>query len=462
MNADQMRLKNIASRVGLDAHIVNVFLYRFWSIFAGGLTVMTVPMFLSPVQQGYFYSFNSLIALQVFFELGMGQVIIQLVAHEASSLTRTPLGSYVGDAEALARLKQIRLLLGRWYQGAAMLFIIVVLTAGVVFFNDGGLAWQYWGGAWTLLVLASAANILMSWKLAVVEGFALVGEIARLRLRQSVIGYGLMWLCLVLGAGLLSATAVPLVAAIMTLTWVNRLPQSQLYHLHSDQQPHLPISWKREILPFQWRIGVSWMSGYLSFNALTLIAFQQIGPVEAGQVGLAINVFNAVASIGISWMVARAPNMTMLIAKGQRDDLMTLFKGSILRSFLSTLLVVGIIIAIWGGVHARDVALADRLPDAAVMLSIAWGTLVNSIIFCVAIYMRAHRQEPLLLMSVFTGILVFLVTWVGSYYSASHMMLGWAGVTTFFALPYAIMVLRRFNAKQAAKSVLDVPANQEP
>ena len=41
--------------------------------------VLLVPFFLADAEQGYYYTFASLLALQIFFDLGMNQVILQLV-----------------------------------------------------------------------------------------------------------------------------------------------------------------------------------------------------------------------------------------------------------------------------------------------------------------------------------------------------------------------------------------------
>ena len=44
---------------------------------------------------------------------------------------------------------------------------------------------------------------------------------------------------------------------------------------------HGRVSWKHEIWPFQWRIAVSWMSGYFIFDLINPVAFYFCGPVDA-------------------------------------------------------------------------------------------------------------------------------------------------------------------------------------
>src|ERR1039458_5361073 len=55
---------------GLDRAIAFTVLARFWSAFAGVVTVLMIARFLSPNEQGYYYTIFSLVGLQIVFELG--------------------------------------------------------------------------------------------------------------------------------------------------------------------------------------------------------------------------------------------------------------------------------------------------------------------------------------------------------------------------------------------------------
>jgi hypothetical protein len=103
-----VRLKTVA---GFDVHILHTLLFRGWNLMAGALSVLLIPFFLSPTQQGFYYTFASILALQVFFELGLNQVIIQLVSHEAAHLTIHDDGTASGEAERIHRLNGLSRLL---------------------------------------------------------------------------------------------------------------------------------------------------------------------------------------------------------------------------------------------------------------------------------------------------------------------------------------------------------------
>src|ERR1700722_5120239 len=71
---------------GFDNAVAFGFLARVWSMGAGVVALLLIAAFFTPQIQGFYYTFTSLVALQVFAEMGLGQVIIQFAAHEWAHL----------------------------------------------------------------------------------------------------------------------------------------------------------------------------------------------------------------------------------------------------------------------------------------------------------------------------------------------------------------------------------------
>ena len=409
--------------------------------------MLFITVFLDGVQQGYYFTFASILALQIFFELGLGQVVVQIVAHEAACLRLSGEGKYVGEKEHLARLTLLRVQLSRWYLPAALVFAMLVGVAGLTFFRNGGLQWSMWGPAWLILVSATAINLYYSWKLAMIEGFALIGDIAKLRLLQSVAGYVLMWCGLIAGLGLYVVISIPIVAAVATTLWLRGNIAKAVFGIFSETLPSKPISWRQDIFPFQWRIAVSWISGYFIFQLFTPLMFKQFGAAEAGRLGLAMTMFGAIGAVGLSWVNARAPTLSMLIARKEFTELNRQFKSVTVRSLLVTIfLSMVVILTVWVGTKC-GFPVADRIAGLPVLLCIATVTVANCIVFSSAIYMRAHREEPMLAVSVACGILTAILAWYGSRHGALVMMLCYTGVTTFIALPWTLHILRTYFAR---------------
>jgi hypothetical protein len=102
---------------------------------AGLVTVLLIARFLPQAEQGYYYTFGSLIALQIVFELGFSFVILQMGSHERVHLTISSGDLISGNAVAHARLASVLQKTIRWYTTAAVLLAAFLIAAGSYFFT---------------------------------------------------------------------------------------------------------------------------------------------------------------------------------------------------------------------------------------------------------------------------------------------------------------------------------------
>lgn len=422
---------------GLNFHVLNTLVFRCWSVAAGAVTVLLLPLWLSPVQQGYYFTFASIVSLQIFFELGLTQIVIQLVSHEVAHLKIANVDTLTGDEARLDRLSSLARLMRSWYRGSAALFLIVGGSVGAGFFYYQGVEpIKVWLEVWIVLVLATAANILLCPYLAVIEGCGQVGQVSRLRLYQSVLGYSCLWSGLLLGFGLWVTIAVPAVAAACTCYWVTskgrmlrRLASRNINLTHQ-------FVWRRDVLPLQWRIALSWISGYLIFNLFTPIVFSYHGATEAGRLGLALMIFSAISAIGMSWINANAPNLTMHIARGERNELKVLFRAAFIRSTVLVALLSIFLVLLAAYLSHYNFSSLVRLAPANVLIVLAVATIFNAMIFSMAAFMRAHREEPMVTQSVVVGILVAVSAYTSSNHGVLDMMRSYMWVTIAVSFPW--------------------------
>jgi hypothetical protein len=435
---------------GLDFHVFVTLLFRGWSVVAGAVTVLVVPIWLSPTEQGYYYTFTAILGLQIFFELGLSQVVIQLVGHETAHLTLTESQEFQGDAARIDRLASIAQLLQRWYAAAALLFAAIGGIAGGLFFMQRGqIAVGGWAGVWCLLVACAAVNLAYMPALALYEGSGRVGHVARLRLAQSAVGYGALWIALAAGLKLWAACIVPLVGALFTALWVRRFGQMHAWLIRRKFRPENAVAWRREVLPFQWRIALSWISGYFIFYSFTPLVFAHRGAIEAGRMGMALTVFNAVSTVGMSWVNAKSPTFAMHISLGERADLNSLFIGVFLRSLAFTTLASAAVVLGAALLTKLGIPQMARIAGTDVLISLALVCIANTAIFSMATYMRAHREEPMLPVSVVGGIATALVAWFGSLSSVLVMSILYAALTLFLSLPWSIALFMRYYRRPA-------------
>jgi hypothetical protein len=450
--------RSLLRTVGVDRAIGFTVIGRAWLSVAGIVSLVFVGRCLSPGEQGYYYTFGSLLALQVFVELGLTNVIMQFASHERAHLELTSRGTLEGSPKAKSRLASLLRLALKWYGVAALLFGAGMMYAGFAFFtrcaeNQTEVVWQF---PWVWTVLATAGILLVLPMLALLEGCGLVAEVAQFRVFQAVAANVALWAALLGGAGLAAAgvfATTNLAVAILWLLTSRRAILADLLLAAGREE----IDWRGEVWPYQWRIAVSWLCGYLIFQLFTPMLFAYHGPVEAGRMGMALALAGAVTSLGTSWLTTKAPQFGVLIAHRRFDDLDRIFFRSLKQAVGVAALAAGFVMALVAALHAAGHPLAGRVLGLAPLSLLVLSTLVNVFVTAEAVYLRAFKREPFLPISVLNALFVGCSTYfLARFYGVTEMMLGYLAVNLAVGLGLGTWIFcrnRRSWRREAAPCV---------
>lgn len=436
-------ISKLFSRLEIDSDIKTVMALRIWTIFAGAVLMILIPFSLSRQEQGFYFTFLNLLTMQVFFELGLNSVITQIIGHEAAHLTFDKNYKPNGEITYLSRYVSVFQFVKKVYTFVAILFFIFSTVFGLLFFkSDDSVPKHIWQLVWILLTLLTAINLYISPFLAGIEGAGFVARVAKLRLKQSFIGYALLWILLICNFGLVSMIAVPLASILFSGFWL--IKTFKWLHLFDNDKLISKISWRNEILPFQWRIAISWFSGFFIFQLFTPTTFKYFGAVEAGKVGLSFTVFTSIASLSFSWVNAKVPVMTKFIALGRFSDLKVLFWKLMFRStILNLIMCLGFILTI-EVLKYFSFPVVERVVSIKLLMVLMVITVVNNIIFTSAAYMRAFKEEPMLLNSVTVALLVIGFVFWGARYSIETMFFSYGAVVLSVSLPWTLIILNKY------------------
>jgi hypothetical protein len=441
-------ISTVKGIMGLDFHVFSTVMLRGWGIGAGFLTTLLLPLLLSAPELGYYFAFASILGLQVFFELGFNQVITQLAGHEAAELAVDEDGSLNGASIHLIRLGALSGLTRRWYLIAAAAFVLGVGPAGLVFFGrNHALSPQVWALPWLALVLVTGINLYLSPRLAFLEGCGRIGNVARMRLYQSLFGYGCAWITLAVGGGIWSAVCVPLAACIFTAGWLHR-NRGFGKRFTMPSRPASVMSWRRDILPLQWRISLSWISGYFIFSLFTPLIFSTAGAVAAGRFGLSMAIFTGLSTVSMSWMYAKVPEFARHASRGDLNALRRQFRPAAIRAVGVTIALCLLFVILAQIVVRLRPEAATRLLGPTDLSLLAIAVIANAVISSAATYMRSFREEPMLPVSIGAAILTSVAVYVGSDVSVTVMLALYAGITAGITLPWTIWIFRRYSAQQ--------------
>lgn len=428
--------------VQFDRAIVTTVLMRSWGIVAGLLMVIVTSTLFSPAKQGYYYTFNSLIALQAFFELGLNYVMIQLVSHDAAHLAADS-----DPVERQAAIDRIALLwqgVRRWFAVSGVLFAIGIGIGGLFFLERGdGVARWEWAGAWLLIAVPASFNLYFSPQLSIAEGLGRVADIARLRLFQSMAGYVACWIVLAISPTLWALACISTTVAITSGWWLRR--RSGLAELAASQSA-MPVghSFRHDILPLQWRIGLSWMSGYLLYQIFTPMVFAHQGAVQAARIGLSIAMFGNIALVSMSWLSATTPRLAGMLARGEIAPLKRQFTRLTLQSLAFQCLgCIGLCGTVWAGRYI-GIGIMERFLPIADLAVLGVTSTANVTIFALATYMRIHKEEPMMWNSLICGLLVAGGAFFASFTSVALVVLIYMAVIIFVSLPWAAFLFVRY------------------
>jgi hypothetical protein len=384
--------KRLRRALGIDFTFVLALVGRVIPSLGGLVMTFLVASRFPKLEQGFFYAFVSLLALQVFVELGLGQVIVQFAAHEFAFLSFDRRKGFNGDADALSRLSSLARLAALWFGAGGVALMIILAVAGQVIFGHAtSVSWQ---APWRALCAITAMNLALMPAQFLLEGCNQLRNVYFLRAMQSLCNQLGLCTAILFGAGLWSCAVGAAAMASCTLLFI--IGRSRKFYGPLSRRPQASvIHWRAELWPMQWRIGISSISGYFAYGVVTPLAFRLIGPIPAGQLGMSMTLINAMSSVASLPIALKIPAMGMAIAQknfAQLDQM----------ALRATLMNCGLWLcgasALAGGLYLLSFY---HLPIATrvLPLGIFWLWLLASAQSpCagapIGAYMRAHKMEP--------------------------------------------------------------------
>jgi hypothetical protein len=376
---------------------------QLWRMLSGPMLLVLVPLYLTPEIQGFWYTFISLAALVVLADMGFSTILLQFSAHEYSNLQTREDGFLTGKIINLERLAALLKFAIRWSLFVGVIIFPVVLVTGYLILNSRG-ALVDWVAPWVLYGMASIFVFANSMLFSFMEGCDCVGGVQKIRFQTSVTTVLITIILLVLGFDLYSlAVSLLLGNLIGTLIFFIR------YHNILGQLLSLRLNniypWWSEIMPLLWRYSISWVSGYFVLYIFTPLAFVFYGTLEAGAVGLSISICGAIFSIANVWITVITPKINMMVAKQQYEDLNFLFIRNLMLSVLTFVAAIVVFVFI---IFYLDVFyfIRDRLVSIDMFLMLVCGWLAQIVINGLAVYMRAHKQEPLMMINLYAAVCI--------------------------------------------------------
>lgn len=454
MSNKESIIKTVTRKIGMDGAIAYSSAARMFQAFAGVISVFIIATFLSGPEQGYYFTFNSILAIQVFFELGFTGIMTQYVAHEVVHLGLNEKCFYEGEEKYKSRLAYLVRFCLKWYSVISILFLVVIIIIGLVYFGRYASPSDSinWKAPWYLLSFSTAIKLLQSPFTAIYTGLGKVKEMNKITFYQQLIIPISQWTLFACGLKLYVVGISSLLGVIVWWVYVMRSGLWRILFNLLKEKVTETISYMKEIFPYQWKVALSWVSGYFIFQLFNPVLFATEGAVVAGQMGMTVQVLSSIQNFALSWQNTKIPKYCGLIELKKYNELDSLFNRTMKQ-------MMGVCLAILFFFYAfivclrltrlslGDTVFGDRFLPYLPMILMIIPVISNMYITSWATYLRCHKQEPFLINSVVMGVLCCLSTLIfGKYYGIYGITTGYCALTVLVALPWSYLIF--FNKKR--------------
>lgn len=428
-------IRSIAKKIGMDKSIAYSSGARIVQGFTGVASVFFITSFLTGVEQGFYYTFGSILALQVFFELGLTGIMTQYVAHEASHLTLNDNSEYDGEKKYKSRLSSLLSFCVKWYSVISVIVFIFLMIVGYVYFNKYGASHDNvdWQTPWILICVGTAIKLFQSPFNSILMGLGFVKDMSKAGFYQQIILPAFTWIGLACGFKLYVMGIGYILSVIYWQIFIYRQGLTKILINLWRNKITERIGYMKEIFPYQWRIALSWVSGYFIFQLFNPVLFATEGAVIAGQMGMTLTALNAIQTFSFSWLNTKVPLYSRLIALKDYVQLDSIFNKTLKQMVSVCFTLLSFFFLVIWFLHITELSingnmLANRFLDYIPMLLMMIPVFLQQYINSWATYLRCHKKEPFLVNSICAGICM------GSGTFVFGNMFGLYGVTISYCI----------------------------
>ncbi len=443
-------LRRIQHTLLIDRPLFYALAARVWQAISGPITISLILTFLSASETGIYYSLGAIVGIQVFFDLGLANVLISQAGNAISSVPKrefgpTPALQEIAQSASNARLFDLVRAAERWFFGASVLFAMTSLALGWASLGKVDIALD-WKPVLVVLVLLNGISFALTASQALLEGAGKREVIYRFRLYQAVTGSFTVWITLILGFKLWSLVAAATVQAL----WMAylRFRHEADFFIQSKKSTSSPtdFSWIRDIVPLQWRMAVMSVAFFLATQFLVLIILYYDSEAAAGQLGITLSIVAAIQMFALAWIQTNFSTTAIQHGSGNREAAGTHWRklaivstGMLALALASFIFVLAMLPLLHRGFETRFLT-----PWQLAIFSI--GCLANHLISTQAFYVLSQCARPLTLSSSLGFSTTAIAVWIGgASYGITGLVSAYSIAMACFCFPLHTLAYLRFR-----------------
>jgi len=374
------------ARSQADRDFGSAVLVRISGTMVAALSAVLLVTHLSPEEQGYWYTFASILSIAAFAEMGAGQILMRCVAREVSKLQSNPI--------ALNRLQNIFRFGAFMASGVCLITTVVSLLVGLWWLPSAGVDGISWQGPWLLAAIASAPTIFLGFANSYFEGWQLVTAANLRRTVASWFSLGALWFVFALGGGLLAFGLSRLSATVYGLIHVFVSNQNLIKTHNLAKKSPKVFEPRTEYWPLQLRYGLTWATGIMVNGLYAPLVFRFDGAVSAGQYGMSLSIVSIISGLATSLIGARQAKLAAMAGVSDHGNMRRLLCEIIKFSALAFLAGSAALFLILFWAPEWALRYTERLLPLSDLLLLLIAQFFWLFITIYTTYVRSFNIEP--------------------------------------------------------------------
>lgn len=391
----------LRNKFGVDRSIVWGVINKAFGLVKGPVSIYFLITYLTPQDQGLWYTFGSLGALTIFAELGFTSIITQFVSHEYARLNDKSEISNSNSTEIDRLMGLIKFSL-KVYLFIIPAAILILLIVGYFYFKTESLMIYV---AWSIFSFVGGIYLFLGLLQSIYQGLDKVKEIQINIFISSLIMTILNWSMLMLHFKIWSLVFGNLLSLLISSFLLFRTAP-EFWKLVLRYKIGNTYNFFKETMPLQARYAVTWASSYFIMYLYVPATYKLVGKVQAGQLGMTFVILTAINGIANNWVFTKVPKFNMLVSLKDYFGLNFLFRQATLQGLSVQLLFSGLFILGLFFVQSFLPSVSKRFLSIDLTLLLLFPQVAQFIIGAMAVYLRAHKEEPFMWLSVINAALM--------------------------------------------------------
>ena len=370
--------------LNIDEKIILFLSSKIFSYISYPITLGLIINFLTPVEQGYYYTFFTLLSFSMFLELGLGVILTNFASHEFSKLEWQN-NLLIGDKDSIKRSNTLIKKTIQWFTMVALVFFILMYFIGYFFFQDDS-SINYFN-AWIIFIGVFCPGLIFSPILSILQGFGKIKEVQKVIFFQVFLSIIAFWIGLLVNLNIYALVLQFAVQNFISFIYIIFNYHKLVYRsvIETDEI----LSWKNEILPLQLKTGFTWLISYLGINLLIPFSFKILGAETAGQLGMSFRIAEITSVVCLAWTNTRVPLMGNLIASNNKDKFFNFYYRT-----LRSIVLIGFltIITIFLAFNLLDYFSFDNFLQRVLSLEYIITLAISYYMFAISNYLSIYTS----------------------------------------------------------------------